>query len=830
MGRLLERSEYDPYGKFTIDDSMNAVIASSLIENRFSFTGQEYDSATGSYRFLYRNYNPETGVFNQRDLIEYEDGMGMYQYVGNNPANGVDILGLKRVETDPCYHDSKKVKYITGWEVEREKKRLWEYNQETYGSNNFEGIGTADSRFYKGLLNSQHGNNRYFFEGQELANYELNYYFTGYIAGKRGFGGGFSQATSRAWLGLKSTKGLASGVTSLDWQATKDGYNKLDWPAIKDAINPGGDRPNLMHKGNFDGRYENMGEADYEVPLFEKALDLLNAPNTWYRSDDAASNMGVNIDNEVTYFGEWWPVINPETGELGYEFFSNLEIPDNRWEEYLAYIRENCKKKKGSQKPGKPQNIKTEFISLMWSSDPNEIIGPKGIEEPQWVSINDRMPYTIYCENDETATAPARFIRITTPVQPNQDPVTLELGSFGFNNQEFEIPAGNSSYYTRLDCRDSLGIYVDIIAGYDVTKNEIFWEFKTIDPVTLLPSEDPAKGVLLLRDSVETKYGHGFVNFSIKPVTTAQTLDMIEADAEIVFDDNEVIPTNVHANTIDAVSPTSAITNAIVNNNTVTLSWNGSDDAAGVGMDHYSLYVSLDGANYAIFAPEVTSTDTTFLLAESGQYCFFVLATDKVGNTEQMRQDVIQCVNIQSIALPVTGLYLTAVNQKTDNILSWSTATETDTKTFIIERSFDGVNFESISMVEANGFSTSESKYNYIDKNVDKLNSNTFFYRLKEVDIDGQYTYSDIILIRYLASNVAFRSIVYPNPTRNTVNVLIGSMDLIGTQAQLFDVNGKILSRITISKKTEQIDITGYTQGIYLLKLKNGEILRIIKQ
>ncbi|MBK7290352.1 MAG: RHS repeat-associated core domain-containing protein [Chitinophagaceae bacterium] len=98
-GRLVEKYNYDPYGKFSRLDSSNNPLAYSIAGNRFGFTGQEYDSATSSYRFFFRNYSPETGVFNQRDLIEYEDGMGMYQYVGNNPVNGIDVWGLQEVKS-----------------------------------------------------------------------------------------------------------------------------------------------------------------------------------------------------------------------------------------------------------------------------------------------------------------------------------------------------------------------------------------------------------------------------------------------------------------------------------------------------------------------------------------------------------------------------------------------------------------------------------------------------------------------------------------------------------------------------------------------------------
>ncbi|MFZ4057266.1 MAG: RHS repeat-associated core domain-containing protein, partial [Ferruginibacter sp.] len=98
-GLLTEQYLYDVYGKQTMLDSAGNVILSSITGNRFGFTGQVYDSATGQIQFLFRTYNPSTGTFNERDLIGYADGMGMYQYVGNNPANGIDVFGLA---ADPC--------------------------------------------------------------------------------------------------------------------------------------------------------------------------------------------------------------------------------------------------------------------------------------------------------------------------------------------------------------------------------------------------------------------------------------------------------------------------------------------------------------------------------------------------------------------------------------------------------------------------------------------------------------------------------------------------------------------------------------------------------
>jgi RHS repeat-associated protein len=94
-GNLVERYDYDVYGKQTIYDNNNTTQTNSLASNRFGFTGQEYDKETGNNHFHYRQYSSKTGTFNQRDPIGYDDGMGMYQYVGNSPTNKIDLMGLR---------------------------------------------------------------------------------------------------------------------------------------------------------------------------------------------------------------------------------------------------------------------------------------------------------------------------------------------------------------------------------------------------------------------------------------------------------------------------------------------------------------------------------------------------------------------------------------------------------------------------------------------------------------------------------------------------------------------------------------------------------------
>ncbi|MFZ4059531.1 MAG: DUF7619 domain-containing protein, partial [Ferruginibacter sp.] len=427
-----------------------------------------------------------------------------------------------------------------------------------------------------------------------------------------------------------------------------------------------------------------------------------------------------------------------------------------------------------------------DSVEVIQSLDPNAIIGPEGVTPKKWVSVHDVLPYTILFENDKSATAPAKFVRINYPIDSKQDPATFTLGSFGFNNLTYTIPPNTPAYTQRLDARDSLGLYIDVTAGLDVINNQAFWEFNSIDPITLLPTNNPLSGFLLLQDSTKTNYGHGFVNFNIQPRRTDITLDTIHARADIIFDSNDTIPTNYHTNTVDAFAPTSSmIALPATSTNPVALSWTGVDDTNGSGVQSYTLYVSTNGVSFYALRSGITRTDTTITLAPDSTYCFFVLATDSVGNTETLRAGEIKCTMVgNNIVLPISWLYFNGTNRNTDNYLEWATGFEQNVKEFKLERSIPGGNFTTIATIPATGNSSTAQSYNYLDKRVHQLNSPTLLYRIKEIERDGKYTYSNIVRLMNSTKGKT-NSIVYPNPTSGTITVVVGDKALIGTQARI---------------------------------------------
>lgn len=92
-GTIHARYDYDPYGKRSANE-----ITSSPVEADFGFTGYYVHQPSGLQLALYRAYDADSGRFINRDPIEEEGGLNLYDYVANNPANYVDPLGLWTVD------------------------------------------------------------------------------------------------------------------------------------------------------------------------------------------------------------------------------------------------------------------------------------------------------------------------------------------------------------------------------------------------------------------------------------------------------------------------------------------------------------------------------------------------------------------------------------------------------------------------------------------------------------------------------------------------------------------------------------------------------------
>ena len=279
------------------------------------------------------------------------------------------------------------------------------------------------------------------------------------------------------------------------------------------------------------------------------------------------------------------------------------------------------------------------FIPVDCAADPNDITGPEGFGADKMIGVNEKLPYTIRYENDpEFATVPAQIVKIEMPFDTKANMYSLRLGDFGFGDFNFSVPQNTTFYTNRLDVSDSLGVMVDITAGIDIQNKKAFWILESIDPNTGLPPNDANKGFLLVNDSI-THRGEGYVSFTMLPKNTVITGDTISAEAEIIFDVNEAIKTNIWSNIIDAQYPTSFV-NPLppsIDTNHIQISFTASDDVNGSGVKSLKLFVAKNNLPYELHGTYHKDSIVVIDGVEDDTYNFISIAEDNVGNTEPMK-------------------------------------------------------------------------------------------------------------------------------------------------------------------------------------------------
>ncbi len=180
-----------------------------------------------------------------------------------------------------------------------------------------------------------------------------------------------------------------------------------------------------------------------------------------------------------------------------------------------------------------------------------------------------------------------------------------------------------------------------------------------------------------------------------------------------------------------------------------------------------------------------------------------------------------------SSPLPVNLISFTANNiNNTYTLLKWETSNEISSGYFDVERSSDGAVFSSITQVKAAGNSNVDQNYTAKDDHpINGLN----YYRLKQVDINGNFQYSNIVTVNFNRSAVPH---IAPNPANSYFNVIAGSDPV--QEISLFDVSGKILQHIINNASSSiYVPTAGLAAGIYIVTIKtNSEVYqqKLLKQ
>ncbi len=204
-----------------------------------------------------------------------------------------------------------------------------------------------------------------------------------------------------------------------------------------------------------------------------------------------------------------------------------------------------------------------------------------------------------------------------------------------------------------------------------------------------------------------------------------------------------------------------------------------------------------------------TPVSTTFTKADNGE----------VTLTNGEIEDYVIRLNI---GLPVELLYLNIKEKDCSNVLSWETASEINTDYFIVERSTDKENFEQVQSVIATG---EASRYEFTDE---KPQGAEIFYRLKMMDTDGSFEYSEIVSVKMSCNDTEVS--IFPNPVGSVLFFQSHQVLPEPALAQFYSLEGRLMKSVMLTSWQDAVDLSELAKGLYILKIEGYGEFKFVKQ
>lgn len=172
-----------------------------------------------------------------------------------------------------------------------------------------------------------------------------------------------------------------------------------------------------------------------------------------------------------------------------------------------------------------------------------------------------------------------------------------------------------------------------------------------------------------------------------------------------------------------------------------------------------------------------------------------ILNNSNGGCGNDLAIDDITFARAARIPLPVTGLQVSAARQGNNVIVNWHTISESNTKSFVVEKSQNGYDWNDLTEVAAAGYSQTRKEYSAPDPSPASVN----FYRIRQVDIDGHFTYSNICRLNAAATTIETRAL--PNPFNDQLQAEINTNEDKMVTITLSDASGRTCIRQSASVK-----------------------------
>jgi hypothetical protein len=244
-----------------------------------------------------------------------------------------------------------------------------------------------------------------------------------------------------------------------------------------------------------------------------------------------------------------------------------------------------------------------------------------------------------------------------------------------------------------------------------------------------------------------------------------------------------------------------------------------------------SNFINIDTSGTAVMVSTKYVATRTFTVRVGG------VATGPSGASERMYSlyfQSFQYTTPQNVTLPVNLKSFDAKLSSGKAVLSWTAVNEERFSHYIVERSVDGKSFSDVTMVFSNGKLSTDASYNYSEL-LTTPNDGLVYYRLKLVDNDGAFKYSQVRILKVSGGSATVSIQTYPNPVQSELRITIPD----GWQSRkvvydLYAANGRMVKRLINdhASQTETFQLADMYPGTYVIRLTSGSesaVQRIVK-
>lgn len=178
------------------------------------------------------------------------------------------------------------------------------------------------------------------------------------------------------------------------------------------------------------------------------------------------------------------------------------------------------------------------------------------------------------------------------------------------------------------------------------------------------------------------------------------------------------------------------------------------------------------------------------------------------------------------VALPVELVEFKGEIRGGNTILNWSTATEINNAGFEVQRSTDGKDFRKVGWVTGEVNSSRKLSYEYTDNTIQS--NREYYYRLKQVDVDGRHEFSNVITVTHRDHSRLMLEEIMPNPVAaDQVLLQLSSGNEEQLRLEIFNTVGERVMeqeiRTNVGYNSHTLDIQSLSNGTYFVKVSGSE-------